>query len=1226
MTTIISEKDLRKYQSLVNPYLFKMVQQTDRSYYPSYNSNKTNPLKILSPDDTFHDLAKDRTGYNSVTFTQGGIANYLMTGQFIGSDFMNFYKSELNYDEYGMSSGTFENKVANSFEIKHALEPASVTITYDDIVYGFLIPNENTSTINQGNFIFNDLKQKIVLSNGSINIKPDLVENMSFEKYTSKFGDNENEKNIAMLKISHFIKWYLHSTDLIDFNSIIQTNFQITIPPSINMLFDAGMFHMSEVFGVEGSGGTPYISGASLLDSASTSSNLLDPSRPIDYENMPVSTDGGGLIIPILSNYFSCENIFMCYLSNNGKFFGKDGMYCFSLVIIKIPTEQNQYADDNNLKPAIDSIRNEQLGSENYNTAIQFVTYYINAYPSKVVRYYFGEVEKDINNDNSSCGTCGAGVPYLGKVFSIITTELNATQQVSGDWNSPTLAGIKERFNRLKTTEKLNSRIPIADARILKLFSNNTGFVNITNEDIALLYQILADYKRTGDYQQVYSVLKVILDSGQTNINNYTFSSGDELAALLSRLCGLPTILQTAAIGKTILYRSNYFMANEAQREQVVIQSHKNIIKSFVQEIPLKFNTIFSFLNSHYENICNLRNSIITNIGRIQFDIDKLLLLNALYILSKLIDLSNNLNKVDPLTVDGNIYNTIGDQLSLVGSYVSQIDRLNISLLKTLTSLISKISENKIFSLIEYIDENFPSLSLVNNSQGANIFEPLNPTEIQTLSFIRPSLNLFFKNGQSKDKVLNKFRKYTTVVQPSRSSRTSPVVGQYDSEETKTKIVKNFNSFVSTLQPFDLTSKYDVSEISIIPPKIVELSQEYQFYLEKYVSSSQCNLEQISYNINFIRSIFPNNTTISGGSIDYYSIIQKGGMTIQQQNIYSIYTSIKKILLVLLNKCNNYMIDVTNKIGPVSSLVDSFDKIRIKYDVKQFCIDLLYSTSDDIDDNNDNDGVITSLTELASNFTHEDLNANSSTPDSIVTLQDLFIGFGLRQVQIILFMLSVFTNDDGSQDLTITSDVCNDIGLDPNSLPQFIKDIYRISTPTPYPVTFSQVFTVSIFALLDYFYNGINSSSFYQVNISQPIFGEFINNFGLSRYGLSRFTPEMFLTGKNNTSFGDLTNLLDATVIKVASLCSIPYTPQAITISQTTNSRSYSQVQSQNSNPYAKTYTSYRRGGKMKKTRKLKRIKRIKRIKTIKVNKKQKVKKTMKKRKGKTYKSTLLKV
>jgi hypothetical protein len=1226
MTSVIEEINLRTCipNALFGPN-FPFIKKGNNQpiYNENYNANKENPLKILAPDDTFHDLAKDRTGYNAQMFVENGIANYLMTGQIFPNNFISLYKDYLNYPEYsqkGLLSGTsYENKVAESFELTHGLQIASITITYDEIVNGFLVANENKNNGSQGIYIFNGLKQKIINSNGSINIKPSLSENLTFEMYTSRFGNDQNRRNVAMLKISHFIKWYLHSTDLKMMGSLKNANFKVTLPSKIRMLFDAGVFQMGEIFGVQGSGGTPYITGASLLDSASTSSNLLDPTIPIVYEKL-----NENYIIPILSNYFSCNEIFMGYLVNPKKEFGVNGMYCFSLIVIKIPT--NGDANDKKFVDAINIVRTvptNQLRDINssYYKAISSITEYVNSYPAKVARYYFGEVEKDILNEFSKCGTCGAGVPYLGKVFSVINNEYTITQNkktISGKWDSQQLKAIQDRFNTLKRTEKLNSRIPIADARILRLFCNNAQFANITGEDILLLYKILADYKRTGDYQQVYSVLKAIIESGDTNTEYYTFSTGDELAALLARLSGLPTILQTAIIGKTTLYRCDYFMANEAQRLQVQINSDKKVIFTFNEELSANFQSIFLFLNQQYINICQLRDQLITLIPQID-QFDKLLMYNAIYILSRLIELSNNLYQVKQIDFNGKSYTTLVDQISFINSIVQNMDNLNGDEIKTTLKMISHISNNPIFTLMEYIEQKFPNLSIlnINSTNVEHIFEPLTDNEKSTKSFNRPSLNLIFVKGQSKEKIINKLRKYS--VKPSVSGRgVSRIVGQYDDDAAKSRAVKNFNDFINILEPSEVVTTYNVSDISMIAKNIQDLTNEYEKNIMIQLQSIKCDQQQLNNNMNLIKSIYP---AIKGGSNkSTFQISKQWGGNNQANNRYYIYASIQNFVLSLFNKCNNYMNDVTNNIDTTQTLMECFDKINLKYDVNQFCFDILYEYNDDIDENIGNEGIIPLLKDLASEFTYGDLDETNQTPDSPVTVAEMLNYLGLQNVQWLLFMLTAFTDSNGNQDLSVRQDLCSTIGLDPNTIPPLMKDIYNRNNPvTP------NIFSIASIALFNYFYNGSNSVSYYtelfdHLNNSN-IYQEFQSQFNLNIEGLSSYSSYKFLTGdsKYQTGWGTLNDLLVSTLTKMAVICNIPLTQGVSTISQTSQGVA-SGLQKQvpgSTNDYTKYYNTRRRGGKNKihKTRKLPKTgKKYKNSTVIKIKNKKNKNKTIKKR------------
>ena len=55
-------------------------------------------FKRLAIDDTFHDLSKERSGYDKGAFNNDGPANYLLTGKFIKGDNISYFKNTINYD------------------------------------------------------------------------------------------------------------------------------------------------------------------------------------------------------------------------------------------------------------------------------------------------------------------------------------------------------------------------------------------------------------------------------------------------------------------------------------------------------------------------------------------------------------------------------------------------------------------------------------------------------------------------------------------------------------------------------------------------------------------------------------------------------------------------------------------------------------------------------------------------------------------------------------------------------------------------------------------------------------------------------------------------------------------------------------------------------------------------------------------------------------------------
>lgn len=139
------------------------------------------------------------------------------------------------------------------------------------------------------------------------------------------------------------------------------------------------------------------------------------------------------------------------------------------------------------------------------------------------------------------------------------------------------------------------------------------------------------------------------------------------------------------------------------------------------------------------------------------------------------------------------------------------LERINIGL-----SLMSKASDIPFTILINYIRDNFPSISLLNipsiSTTRANIdiFKPLLTTvfsgNASTITFNRPSLNLNFVGGISKSKDIQAFRQVITSQSTSSSSTSSRTsrrttkqeFGKYMSAGAKAKIVNSFNSFVKT--------------------------------------------------------------------------------------------------------------------------------------------------------------------------------------------------------------------------------------------------------------------------------------------------------------------------------------------------------------------------------------------------------------------------------------------
>lgn len=597
--TSITDKMIRDYNPILDPPLFTNSVDPNRLNYTL--------LETLSVDDTWHDLAKDRAGYNSNYFKKT-IANYLMTNNIANLkntnvDYTANYKNIMNGQEYLQTSGaTFENRVAKTFEIKEGLQPANITVTYENLLDNIIRFTQNvTISFNPDFFEIN-----IIASNGSLILVPDIADSsITYNNWISEYCSRRvkgtpRKESIVNQKIADFIKWYMYGNYS---TGIYEYRLSTLATEPMKILFDGGQFHLKEISSVAGSGITPLLSTASVMDSASTSVGVLDPNIPVYFSN--ISSDlnpNDPKFHPMFSNYFTSNNLVTGYMINPGQTFGEDGTTCFSFIIF---LNDNQAGEDynalrlgGNLDQAVNYIRTGERG-ENYNISIDIITAYVNAYPQKMARWYFGQIDKksksNANDYYSACGVSGAGVSYLGQIFS----SLKKIIDLKGTTNL--ISRIQTELNNLK---KLPTRtaIPISDARILNIFFNPaTQSIDPTGilGKIPQLYALMADYKRQGDYNQIHEVLSCILQSG---INNqmFTFASGDELAALISRLCGIPTILQWSGGGRTILYRCDIFSIDATEREKLTIKSNNNIINNFRVNIIPDLIKINDFLEKYF--------------------------------------------------------------------------------------------------------------------------------------------------------------------------------------------------------------------------------------------------------------------------------------------------------------------------------------------------------------------------------------------------------------------------------------------------------------------------------------------------------------------------------------------------------------------------------------------------------------------------------------------------
>jgi hypothetical protein len=1104
-TNYITETEIRNCESnnLSKPSPFIYIK--DQSVKLNTNYDKSSSIfKVLAIDDTFHDFSKDRNGYNASKFNADGPANYLLTGKFFTGDNISSYKNTLNYDEYKTAIGKFETKVATSIDIVKGLQPAEITITYDDIINGFTI-NGQTKTIEVGV----DLKQKIKLSNGSIhlclNMNNPLLKDLDQTKlnfsdyifYVTK-GDNKKIEE-AKLKISAFIRWYLHSDD-----------FEDKLPSeSMKILSDAGISFLGDFFGVEGSMVTPFVAIPCFLDSASTSVSLLDPTIDIAFET--ISDD---YIIPIVSNYFSCDKYFMCYLLNPKSTFDKDNLYNFSVIFLNIDNIPETFKD---VKNDISFVvrKTASILDKEYIQGCTNIKDFIDAYPGLVARYYFGEVKKNASeNDDSSCGTCGAGVPYLGKVLDTIIEARNNIKNpgINGVWASTNINNIKESFNKLKKNGSLNSRIPIADARILKLFcsadTNANTFCNIQQENLDSLFQILADYKRTGDYQQSYTVLKQILREG-TNTGCYTFCSGDELSTLVGRLLGVPSIYQIANGSTCSLYRCNLFKADPKERARLKITNDIGIIRNYIDKIIYKFQLTYDFVNDYYINICTLRQQLSDFLQSISPSDETIFIAlkyyNAIEVLSEILEKCINLTT----NTDENYINQFLSKLYAVliqykdineiinnSSNKLSVDQFSKNISECLVD-IAKIEDGKMFDVFIYIQENFP-LVFINSELKSDFFNPLTDKEkTKTPTFKRAALGLNVRMGKdiTKDSksLIDNLNKLTSSKKPNERAQRHVDVKQKEIEILSDMFVNNYNKFITSFKSSiiseytigsysDFNSTYLEKRINQLTTKIDDVISEQKEKCNETETTSD-NIKNIL--IKFIKKfkemnlpqILPQTGGGNGTGINHL-LNQTGGLISSKQdyNRFCIFYEIQKIVLNVTNKCAIYMSNVSKQYFVKNNniqLLELLNNISSEYKTNKFCDQLLFEQNDDISLDNDNNGFVIALKLLAEKYTYSDIQEKPNN-DGSLTVNDMLDELKLPYVKQIIILLS-WSKEENKQ---LICDLINCVSSQFNITQNFgtYSTIYDYLSSNHSSIL--SIYSIMCFGLINYSYYGEKSICF----------------------------------------------------------------------------------------------------------------------------------------------------
>jgi hypothetical protein len=996
-------------------------------------ASSSNPLARLHIDDTFHDFAKDRTGYSSIHFNNEGIANYLMNDDYSMQDnVITDYKDNLNYQPaYKEGKGAFEIKVTGAFEQHYKLQPANMSITYDEIIAGFTFNlTNNRITLTKG------LNDKINLSNGSTDLIIGGDETMSLSQ---RFSEEQNEYVLIyqqnMLKIANFIKWYLHGSRAGQVMDDASITFALT--PEIRILFDGTLGHMPQIFSQPNSGGTPYIAVPSILDSAATSSKLFDPQMDIDYEVLPVTLLGDPQIVPIVSNYFSYNEIFMCYLANNGRIFGEEGrIHGFSFIMFRIykseaeflekhggPVENLTYATLNAAIKYIREFGGNITSDDAYKGHIKTITDYINLYSNRgvIVRYYLGEVEKQNASDDTPCGTCGAGVPYLGKVFKSIQEIIREVQPYPYQENYSDATGrLKALFNGLKTTEKLNSRMPIADARILKLFSDVNGNITISSkDDLLLLFKIITDYKRCGDYQQVYAVLYKIMSNG-SNTGNHTFSTGDELAALLARLAQVPTIYQVSNTGRTTLYRAELYKmsAEEMQRrneegERRIIQEKIEFLHKQIEQDLYAINRVKSlytgqFLPSFTEIYEKLKESY-TNYPADKSYPEKIVLLNAILQLQGLQQLYGDAyaaasSEFDALSTLERDTLALGpaalDPAALQSAFQSSEETYN-----KIRSSIAPIQQ-----FTDFIRNNFPSLEqLLLEEDVARQTELLQQFSKDIRDDLEnPLLNLHFKPDIKSGKLLVVPAKYKIKDLVTHLNKVAPIpaaitgrpqrTGKDDMEKIRINkaneiIIQQFTNFLKNMSMLDI----DISKVSF--DSVEQIKTVFETIIANNpitLVPAQAPAEQAQAPAEQAQA--PEEAMISGGGKTKMrtgdikigttkandskratlekkavksktlksklqtilanktkSVLVKPNAEFLKAEKRQMYTDILQVVFRLFEKCNVYKIDLFALNDLPDTITEIITNLNERVDVNQFIYRLLFTSYADLEENDEDD-------------------------------------------------------------------------------------------------------------------------------------------------------------------------------------------------------------------------------------------------------------------------------
>lgn len=502
------------YSNNIDPYGYEINVLKDMKLNPQIKMTDLADLPHISKlaiADTFHDLAQPRVGYDQAHFNETVLPQIIEDDLQPETDKKVYYKSALSRLFGGtVGPSQLEPSVNAYIENVFGLQPAYEEITFDDILDHPVKFNDET------------LMKKIEKSNGSLKITVPQ-EYTSFTHYLTKFIDDTSYHN-AQKGISRFIKNYLFQTDDRDI-------------ADIRFLFDAGANQIGKIFRYPNSGGIRYNGMACTADSASSSDESLDPTKPNEYEP--------DRIVKVTSNFFTSNVYDIHFIVNDHRTFGKDGKTCFSVSITNKDDDPTVFEHS--------------------------------------ARYFFGP-QKNNSAPGDPCGTEGASVSHIGKTMAAIKGVKSKNDQAV-------------HLNSVKKDKTYNSScIPLGDSQFLKLFAKKGGMIKDEGE-INTLLKLLADCKRTGDYEQSLTLARKIKNDGG-NSNNYTFSSVDLLSTLFARLNGIPSVYQVGVNGTITLYRNTLNLGSEADREAAIQTAKDNVRNRRLEYLKTTYKRLKHVLTS----------------------------------------------------------------------------------------------------------------------------------------------------------------------------------------------------------------------------------------------------------------------------------------------------------------------------------------------------------------------------------------------------------------------------------------------------------------------------------------------------------------------------------------------------------------------------------------------------------------------------------------------------